>query len=272
MMLNVSRTLLSLIFLASATASSSADSSKEDAARQLLQKSYRQSNIWNQGPVQLTATVRLMKAGKQPLELTYTISWVGADKWRAEWSGAGYSRVIVANNGKLYRYSSTPVPPLPIMAYEGALNTLNDAAMYRPLAAIPDLQNVKRKSEDKIGKVKAECITRKGLSGSLCIDPVSAQARAWHSEDYVFEYSDYGALGESIFPRTIQQTENGRAVQDSNIIYTVNPTFSDSLFTPPANAVASDFPACREDNTLQTPSLEKKVTPVYPQTATMNRH
>jgi len=102
---------------------------KEDAARDLLRKSFQQANIWTQGPVQLVATVRLPRPNAQDISLVYTISWAKPDKWRAEWSGAGYSRVIVVNDGKLYRFSSSPAPPLPVLEFEGALGALTGHGM-----------------------------------------------------------------------------------------------------------------------------------------------
>ena len=96
---------------------------QRDAARDLLLKSYNQADIWRE-PVQLVAKVKLPRPKGQDINLQYKVWWTGPDKWRAEWSGANYSRVIVVNDGKQYRFSSAAVPPLPVLQFERALGAL----------------------------------------------------------------------------------------------------------------------------------------------------
>ena len=255
----------------------SAANSKEDAARQLLDKSYRQADIWTQGPLQLDADVTVPQNGKPPVQLNYKISWASPNKWRLEWSGAGYSRVIVVNDGKMYRSSSTAVPPVVVLEYERALGALNGRGYGGPSGATPDLSGAKVEvAHQKFGKVQAECIRVKGPYLELCVDPSSAQAVSTTSTDLSkFLFSDYAPVGSASFPTSIRHVADPdkQVLLDSRVSVTVPANLPESLFTPPAAAVASDYAACSEGaGTLQGGRLEKKVTPVYPQNAKLNRH
>lgn len=267
------RSLLLLALIALLVSSAFAGT-KDDDARQLLQRSFLQSDIWTQGPLQLAVNVRLPRPKKPAVELTYTISWAGPDKWRAEWSGGGYSRIIVASNGKLYRYSSTEIPPLPILQFERGFGALNGHGFGGPLAAAPNLTDAKVEvSGEKFGTKNADCLKVKGRLGELCVDRSSARAVAWHLETSLFDYSDYAAVGSAAFPRTIRQLAGKDVLEEGAITITLGVTLPESLFVPPADAIASDFPACGGNAmTFEGATLEKRLIPEYPQIAVQARH
>ena len=250
-------------------------SAKEDAARQLLEKSYQQANIWAQGPLQLVAEVTLPQADKPALQIKYNVDWASPNKWRSEWSGGGYSRVVVVDKGKMYQSSSTPVPPLPVLEFERALGALTGHGFVGPIAAVPDLSGAKLDmSSQKFDKIQGECIHIKNAVLGLCIDASSAQALATFSNDaWNFLYSDYAVFGSKLYPTSIRHVAGKQVLFDGHIRVTVPTSLAESVFAPPENAVIIDYPACSETNgTLHGTRLEKKVTPEYPQNAKMNHH
>ena len=248
--------------------------SKEDAARDLLTKSFRQANLWTDGPVKLIAKVRVPRRKNQDVELTYEISWAAPDKWRAEWSGAGYSRVIVLNNGRLYRLSNLPAPPLSVLRFEEALGALNGNNPAGPLISPPlDLSKSKLQvSNESVGKSSAKCVSLAGRA--WCIDPISALALSFR--DFVqgtFEYNDYVKVGEIEFPQSLRLTFGADVQEEGAISVNRGVTFEDSLFAPPPNSTTSDFPSCADiGKNFLPPHLDKKVQPTYPENERMSHH
>ncbi|HEY1731676.1 MAG TPA: energy transducer TonB, partial [Terriglobales bacterium] len=240
----------------------------------MLEKSYAQANIWSRGPLELTADITLPQTKKPALQLTYKVSWASPDLWRAEWSGGGYSRITIVNHGKMFRFSSAAVPPLPIMEYERGMGALVGHGFIGPAAGIPDLSGVKIDvSSEKFGKSRVECFRVKNTSGHLCLDAASAQASAWDTGESRFEYSDYAAARSASFPMTIRQVADKQTLMDSHIRVAEPTSFSETLFTAPTNATVTDYPSCSGDSrTLRGSTLEKKVMPVYPQNAKAAHH
>jgi len=261
--------------------------SKEDAARDLLAKSFRQTNLWTDGPVKLVANVvwrhgpvktvanvTMPRPKNQDLNLTYEISWAGPDKWRAEWSGPGYSRITVLNSGKLYRSSNLPAPPLAVLQFEKALGALNGNSPEGPWISPPlDLSKSKMQiSNEKVGKTNAKCVSL--AVGTWCIDPVSGHALSSRNlEEGTFEYNDYVKVGEVEFPQSLRMTFGADVQQESTISISRGITFADSLFAAPPNSTPSDFPSCADmDKTSLPGHLDKKVQPRFPETAHINGH
>jgi TonB family protein len=267
------RSFLSVTLIAVLISSATAGS-KEDDARQLLQKSFQQADIWTEGPLQLVANVKLPRPKKPAVELTYTISWAGPDKWRAEWSGGNYSRIIVASNGKMYRYSSTEIPPLPILQFERGLGALNGHAFGGPWGGTPKLTDAKVEiSGEKFGTKNADCLSVKGQAGELCVDRSSGRVITYHPDASLFEYSDYATVGSAAFPRTVRQLADKDVLEEGAVTITLGATVSESLFVPPANAITGDFPVCGSNAmTFEGAILDKKVMPEYPQSAREARH
>ena len=247
--------------------------SKEDAARDLLAKSFRQANLWTDGPIKLVAKVKMLRPKNQDLNLTYEISWAGPDKWRAEWSEAGYSRVSVLNNGKLYRSSSLSAPPISVTQFEEALGALSAYSPSGPWASPPmDVSKSKMQvSNERVGRANAECVSLRG--GSWCIDPVSAHALSFHSYVSTIEYDDYAKVGEVEFPQSLRLTFGDDVKEESTISVSRGVTLPDSLFAAPPNSTASDFPPCADmDKNFVSPHLVRKVEPKFPEEARFLGH
>lgn len=248
---------------------------KENVARKLLEKSYQQANIWAQRPIQFVADVTLPQGKKSALQLTYKVSWAGPSRWRAEWSGSGYSRVVIVNDGKMFRFSSEPVPPLPVLEFERGLGALTGHGFSGPVAAIPSLNGVKVEIfERKSGKSRAECFSVKNTPGQICVDTTSAQALAWNGDGSRFEYSDYVPVGSSnFFPTTVRQIAGNETLLDVRVSVTTPADLPDTLFAAPVNATMTEYPTCtRGSGTLQGSTLEKRVMPGYPQNAKAAHH
>ena len=246
--------------------------SKEDAARDLLAKSFQQTNLWTDGAVQLIAKVRMPRQKGEDLNLTYEISWAGPDKWRAEWSGAGYSQIAVLNNGKMYRSSNLPAPPLRVFWFEEALAALNpDNLVGLSFAPHLDLNKSKAQvSTEKVGKTKTTCV---GSFPVWCVDPGSGRLLRFKSPQQSSDYEDYVSAGEAEFPRSLRLMSGSDIQAEGTIAVNRGVTFSDSLFSALPNSTAADFPSCAgTDKSFTAPRLIKQAQPVYPETARMSRH
>jgi TonB family protein len=240
----------------------------------LLEKSYQQANVWSQSPIQLTADVTLPQGTKPPLRLTYKVTWMGTSRWRAEWSGGGYSRIVIVNDGKIFRFASAAVPPLPVLEFERGLGALTGHGFTGPVAAIPNLDGAKAESSsEKIGKLRAECINVKNTPGRMCLEPASARALQWEGDGSRFEYSDYAPVGSASFPMAIRQMSGEQTLLDSHIEITTPASFPETLFAAPDSATMADYPTCTNaSGTLQGSTLEKRVMPEYPQNAKAAHH
>jgi TonB family protein len=251
--------------------------SKEDDTRDLLTKSFQQTNLWTDGTVKLVAkvvwrhgavrtvdNVMMPRPKHQDLNLTYEISWAGPDKWRAEWSGPGYSRITVVNGGKLYRSSNLPAPLLAVLQFEEALDALTGSSPARPWISTDLSKSKLQVSNEKVGKKNAKCVSLAG--GTRCIDPVSGHALSFrNSERGTFEYNDYGKVGEVEFPQSLRLTFGGSVQEESTISVSRGITFADSLFSAPPNSTTSDFPSCADmDKTSLAGHLDKRVQPEFP--------
>ena len=257
--------------------------SKEDAARDLLAKSFQQANIWTDGPVRLVANVVWKHGPAKPVDkvtmprpkdhdliFTYEISWAGPDRDRAEWSGPGYSRVTVLNNGKLYRSSNLPAPPFPVLMFEGAFRPLTANSRTGLWISSPlDLSESKMQvSNEKVGKTNAK---RVSLGVTWCIDPVSGHLVSFRDTQGTYEYNDYAKVGDVEFPQSVRLTFGGDVQLESTVRVTRGVTFADSLFSAPPNSTASDFPSCADMNkNFVQGHLDKKVQPRLPGNARFN--
>ena len=246
--------------------------SKEDAAGDLLLKSFQQATLWTDGPVKLVAKVRMPRPKNQDLNLTYEISWAGPDKWRAEWSGAGYSRVAVLNNGKLYRSSSLPAPPLSVLQFEEALGALNGNSPAGPSFSPPlDLSSSKLQvSNERVARTNVRCVS---VRGTWCVDPSSAHALSFQKAELgTVEYSDYAKFGEAEFPQSLRLTFSADRQAESTISISRGVRFPDSLFAAPPNSTTSDFPSCADiERNFLSPHLDKTVQARYPEGARISR-
>lgn len=122
MLAQLNKLFFSLLLIAGLLAPAAFAGTEPDP-RELLSKSFQQADLWNQGPVKLVAKVRMPTANGL-LNLEYTVSWAGPEKWRAEWSARGLQQITVLNNGKLSYLTNQSAPWVRTIEFEAALATL----------------------------------------------------------------------------------------------------------------------------------------------------
>jgi TonB family protein len=263
------RFLLFALLLSFSAPMASAANKKEDAARDLLQRALKQTNLSQLAPVQLTAKVT-MPGKKGDVHFDYVVTFLNANKWRTEWSGEGYSRITMVSDGKMYRFSSLPVPPLPILEFEEAVGGLSGYRVMAAPFAIPDLHDAEiNVTSRKIQKAPATCASsQKAGMTELCMDRDTAHVLSQGLQRGIAEYGDYMGIGEVQYPQSIQVKVDGQLQADAKISVARAANPPDSLFQPVPNSSVTEFPSCdAPQQKAVLPRLAKKVAPEYPQTA-----
>jgi len=249
---------------------------KNDAAQQLLAKSFQQADLWTNSPVRLTANVTVPIKGKAEASLKYEVSWAGPDKWRAEWSGAGYSQVIVVRDGMRYTYRNLNETPIVILNFEealGALSGFDPAGPYSPPLRITGVRP--STTSKKIDGIEVRCVHPEQSSASFCIDPVSFLAIRNSGDGATFNYGDYGTLGQSKYPQSIRITisdsekEIPQLVTEGKVSVERVAAFPANIFLPGANAHPESFPSCADlEKNVVPPSVDNlNIHPHYPDEA-----
>jgi hypothetical protein len=242
---------------------------KEDG-HELLSKSFQQGDIWTQGPVKLVAQVRLPRPGGADINVTYTISWAGPDKWVAEWSAQGLKQDTVLNSGKLSFFSNQPSPLLWGILFESALAGQDGGNPAGPYSVPPtDWQKAKLDtSKKKVGTVDAKCMTFGQPAETLCIDPATAHMLSVDVDFTTFEYADYVTVGSNSYPQTVKVSFNKQLLVEGKVTVTRGDKFADALFTPPDKSTTVDYPSCADvDKNFTAPHLNKSVPPKMPDAA-----
>jgi hypothetical protein len=242
---------------------------KEDS-RELLGKSFQQGDLWTQGPVKLVAEVRLPQPSGD-INVTYTVSWAGPDKWRAEWSAEGLQDVTVLNGGKLSHLTNQKAPIVWAMLFESALATLDGADPAGPYTSAPPIDWEKAKldtSKKKVGSVDARCVAFGQPADTLCIDPATAHLLTADADFTTFEYADYVAVGNNAYPQSVKVSFNKQLLSQGKVTVTRGEKFADNLFTPPDKSTTVDDSRCADvDKNFTAPRLSKKVEAKMPDAA-----
>jgi len=259
----------SLLLIAGLLAPAAYAGSKEDP-HDLLSKAFQQSDIWNQGPVKLVAQVRMPTSSGQDLSLQYTVSWVGPDKWRAEWSTQGLQQVTVLNDGKLSFFTNQPTPLVRAIEFEAAVAALDGGTPAGPYSFAPlDYQKAKIDvTKKKINGVDAKCLAFGQPENTFCIDAATGHLLSAEGDLGTFEYSDYVTAGNNSYPQTVKVSYAKMLLEDAKLTVTRGDKFADSLFTPPDKSSSIDFPACTDvDKNFTAPHLTKTVPAKMPDAA-----
>jgi hypothetical protein len=242
----------------------------------LLVKSFDQANLWTQGPVKLTANVRLPKPdGSGDVNLVYTVSWAGPDKWRAEWTAGGLDQVTVLNGGKLSYMSTQPNAMVPLLQIEMAIQALDGGNPAGPYA-LPPLALDKAKvssNKKKIGGVEAKCM---GVSDSLetfCVDPatdhlLSVDNSITNADFGSFDYSDYTMIGKTAYPQNIKVNYAGKLMEEAKLTVSSDAKFADKDFAAPDKSTSIDWPSCADlSKNFTAPTQSKSVPAKMPEAA-----
>jgi hypothetical protein len=271
----LSRHILSLLVLAGLLAPAAFAGNKE-TPHDLLVKSFQQATLWTQGPVKLTANVRLPKPdGSGDINLVYTVSWAGPDKWRAEWTANGLDQTTVLNNGKLSYLSTQPGPMVPLLQMESAIEALDGGNPAGPYT-LPPIGVEKTKiasSKKKIGNVEAKCMGLGEPLQTFCIDPATAHLLTVdNSIDNVnfgsYEYGDYTTAGSTTYPQTVKVNYAGKLLEEAKLTVSHDEKFADTVFAAPAKSTATDWPSCADvSKNFTAPAVSKSVPAKMPEAA-----
>jgi TonB family protein len=241
----------------------------KDDPHDLLMKSFQQAGLWSQGPVKLVAQVRMPIPTGHDLNLVYTVSWAGPDKWRAEWTADGLQQVTVLNSGKL-SYASNQSPLVRAIEFEAAIAALDGGSPAGPYSFPPlDYQKAKIDvSKKKINGMDAKCLAFGQPTVTYCIDSATSRLLSVDGDLGTFEYSDYTTIGNLSYPQTVKVTYVKTLMEDAKITVSRTEKLADALFAAPANATTTDFAACSDlDKNFTAPRLNKLVTAKMPEAA-----
>jgi TonB family protein len=260
--------LFSLLMISSLLVPAAFAGGKEDP-HELLAKSFQQAGLWTQGPVKLVAQVRMPIPTGSDLNLVYTVSWAGPDKWRAEWTADGLQQVTILNNGKL-SYASNQGPLVRTIEFEAALGALDGGNPTGPYAFPPlDYQKAKIDvSKQKINGMDAKCLAFGQPTVTYCIDSATGHLLSADGDLGTFEYSDYMTIGNLSYPQTVKVTYAKTLMEDAKITVSRGQNFADALFAAPGNGTTTDFAACADlDKNFTAPRLSKTVPAKMPDAA-----
>jgi TonB family protein len=251
-----------------------------DDAQRLLSRSFQQTSPWKGSPVHINATFAVPVNGKPSASLVYSLAWSGPDKWRAEWSGEGYSKLTVVQNGIRHTYSNANSTPAKVMLIEQALGALDGFSPLGPFAPPLGIGVIKPSAGDtKIDGVQVKCVTPDQFMGKYCIDPTNATAVRNTVGNSTFTYADYVSMGELKYPQQIRIFLSGREtdapmmIADGKVSLELGTTIPEESFQSPANARSSPYPFCADlDKSFVAPSADSSTgRPVYPGTARAKR-
>jgi hypothetical protein len=261
--------LLSLLVITLLLAPAAFAAGKEDP-HDLLTKSFQQANLWSQGPVKLVAQVRMPIPTGHDVNLVYTVSWAGPDKWRAEWTADGLDQITVLNNGKLSYVSNQPTPLVRAIEFEAAIAALDGGSPAGPYSFAPlDYQKAKIDvSKKKINGVDAKCLAFGQPATTYCIDPGNAHLLSADSDLGTFEYSDYTTVENNAYPQTLKVSYVKTLMEDAKVTVTHGDKFADSLFAVPDKSTTMDFASCSDlDKNFTSPHVSKTVVAKMPDAA-----
>jgi hypothetical protein len=261
--------LFSLVLVAGLLAPAAFAGGKEEA-HDLLSKSFQQTGIWNQGPVKLVAHVQIPKPNGEKAKLEYTVSWVGPDKWRAEWTADGLDQVTVLNDGKLSHFTNQSNPIVRLIEFEAAIAALDGANPAGPYSFSPlDYQKAKIDvTKKKINGADAKCLAFGPPNTTYCIDNATGHVLSVDGDLGTFEYMDYAAVGSNAYPTTVKVSYVNTPMEDAKMTVTRGEKFADALFTAPDGSTTVDFASCADlDKNFTAPHQGKTVTAKMPDAA-----
>lgn len=274
-MTRFSKQVLSYLLVAGLLTPAAFAGSKE-SPHDMLMKSFQQANLWNQGPVKLTANLRLPKPDHTgDINLEYTLSWAGPDKWRAEWTAGGFDQITVLNNGKLSYVNTQPRPLVQLVQFEMAVAALDGADPAGPYT-VPPLDWEKAKietSKKKIDNIDAKCMAFGDPQETYCIDPATGHVLTVAStiagaEIGSFEYSDYTTVGNTVYPQSIKVNYAKTLLEEAKITISRSAKFDDKTFATPDKSTTVDFASCADvDKNFTAPHLTKSVPAKMPEEA-----
>ncbi len=262
---------LMVVFVVSLLSGLSFAGDKQDQAEGLASKALQQSNVWKQGPVQLTANVRVPSATHgSDLNLECQVYWDSPEKWRIQWAGAGYSEKVVVSGGKLYRYRNSATPPIQVLALNYALaialGNTPVAPFFQPL---PSQKPKVEVSKAKVKGVSTTCVDPSFIRGKVCVDPSSLNILEYDDSGMLATYEDFASFHGATYPQTLRlTTKDGKQVADAKIAITPATQFAEDTFKLVDGGVVSNYASCADvGKRITAPKLDNKIFPHYPEAA-----
>ena len=232
-----------------------------DDAADLWSKIFQQSNVWAaQQPVQVDAKLHATRAKGGDLNFEYVLYWAAPDKWRVEWSGSGYTEKSVLSGGKLYRYRSSPVPPIQELAFNQALGFALGNGPAAPLYFAFSPFGLEASKDEFQGK-PLECLGKKGYRA--CLDSATMRLVQFEYGRIISTYSRYGAGGDVPYPQAIHIiTSEGKTLADAEVSVSRPSSFAPSMFSPPAEGTSFEYGECSGNGGITGgPIVEHRVPP-----------
>ena len=270
---------LTFVFAVFLLSGSSLAGDKQDRAADLALKALQKSNVWTDGPVQLTAKIRVPSVAHAPdLNLECQMYWDSAEKWRTDWTGAGYSEKVVVNGGKLYRYRNSAAPPIQVLAINNALAIAlgnNPVAPFfepepsqKPKVEISKAK-VKETSSAKVKETSSTCVDPSFIHGKLCFDPSNLSILQYEDSGMLATYEDFASLHGATYPQTLRlTTKDGKLIGDAKITIKPATQFAEDTFKPIDGGSVSNYSSCADvGKIISAPKLDNKIFPKYPEAA-----
>lgn len=258
----VTQALLFALLLALPTAGVAAEKKdKQQEAAALLARAVEVSNIRCAGcpPFRLRARVRLTGLVEGPLEGSYLLVWIDPNKWHESITFPGFVQSIIGGNGKVWRERNVDYQPLRLFQL---VQTLNFRSRLRP-----DPERKVEKTRDRqLSGVRARCAEmriRGEMASEFCFESASGVLLREEDWNISYEYADYSAWENKLFPRTLRALEGGKLVVEFRV-EELSPERSPdpSLFVVPSGAEAWDW--CEDP---EPPKRVQYAEPNYPEAA-----
>jgi len=202
-----------------------------------------------------------------PQEGHLTMKWVAKDRWWMLITMTDFRELEVKDGETLYTTRSAPFTPLRIGELHGLLSVL----------AEPESWQIKKVRHTNQGGVTADCLelrphSNEGWSSDrqVCINPATTEVLSDRIKDdrefRTKEFADYQPFGSHRYPRQLKLLESSGVVLRAQVVSLQEASFEDSVFAPPAGAIARRF--CEH---MVHPVAIKQPEPRYPKSASENR-
>lgn len=220
-------------------ATSAADKSKDESARNLAAGAARISDIRSQGshPFQLHAKVKILDSVPSPMEGTYSLHWTSNTKWRAELHFPGYDEIQVGIESKMWVKRSLEFQPLRI-------RQILELLRANELQADPDekLGSVSHSKRNGHEFTCAQWMWMNYPSTKWCFDTATGVLSSVESADKVSLFEEHSPFEGKLVARKLLLFADGHSIIEVDLTdLTVSLDFPDTEFTQPSGSESIDL-------------------------------
>jgi hypothetical protein len=274
---------LAVCLLVSAPSAPAANKKLNQAAVALLQKAIAASDIESKGSTafQLHATVTLAGANSKHPDGTLVEFWTPAGQRRAVTTLQGFQLVRVSDGRHIWTKSTVNFVPFDVYAFWAALAFAKELREWtdiseRPLFVAGMVQTylLPSRAREELDKPRLErkeneyCVEATGgwLKKQFCFDRSTGNLLHLTEEGLVsYEYSDYGAFGQKMFPRTIRAFSGKKKTEIFEIhidrIDALTKLAPETFLPDKGSQEGPDEAQCAE---IKPPKVVSMTPPVYP--------